>query len=62
MGFSQSAEEALRPFIDASAVEAWAKNSVAETVQACIVSGRYATALAPKVYMIRAGVECFSGY
>ncbi|REK74507.1 hypothetical protein DX130_18220 [Paenibacillus paeoniae] len=53
---AQSAEETLRPFVDAAAVGSWAKNGVAEVVQAGIVSGRSATTLAPKGYMTRAEV------
>ena len=53
---TQTSEEALRPFVDAEAVESWAKKGVAETVQSGIVFGRSATVLAPKDYMTRAEV------
>ncbi|WP_268966419.1 S-layer homology domain-containing protein [Paenibacillus cymbidii] len=53
---AQSADATLHAFGDALAVAAWAKNGVADTVQAGIVSGRSADTLAPKAYMTRAEV------
>ena len=53
---AQSAEETLHAFEDAAAVAAWAKNGVANAVQAGIVSGRSADTLVPKGYMTRAEV------
>ncbi len=53
---AQSAEEALQTFGDAAAIAAWAKNGVADAVQAGIVSGRSADTLAPKGFMTRAEV------
>ncbi|RKP46283.1 S-layer homology domain-containing protein [Cohnella endophytica] len=52
----QSADATLRLFADASEVSAWAQSSVADSVQAGIVSGRSAAKLAPKDYMTRAEV------
>ncbi|MFB5763607.1 S-layer homology domain-containing protein [Paenibacillus medicaginis] len=51
-----SAAAVLRSFQDASEVAAWAQSGVADSVQAGIVSGRSATALAPKQHMTRAEV------
>src|SRR5690606_22037509 len=52
----QAADATLRPFVDAAEVSVWAQSSVADSVQAGIVSGRSGTALAPKDYMTRAEV------
>jgi len=54
--FAQSAEATLHAFEDAAAVASWAKNGVADTVQAGIASGRNADTLAPQGYMTRAEV------
>ncbi|MHA6534096.1 S-layer homology domain-containing protein [Paenibacillus sp. BAC0078] len=51
-----SAAAALGSFKDAAAVSTWAQGSVADSVQAGIVSGRSAAELAPKQYMTRAEV------
>lgn len=51
-----SAAAVLRSFQDASEVAAWAQSGVADSVQAGIVSGRSAAALAPKQHMTRAEV------
>ncbi|CAK4868614.1 unnamed protein product [Aphanomyces euteiches] len=53
---TQSVNATLRPFGDAAAVSAWAQSSVADNVQAGIVSGRSSTELAPKDYITRAEV------
>nr|WP_240344296.1 S-layer homology domain-containing protein [Paenibacillus sp. SYP-B3998] len=53
---AQSIEGTLRPFVDAAGVSAWAQSSVANSVQAGIISGRSASELAPKDYMTRAEV------
>ncbi|MFD7525624.1 S-layer homology domain-containing protein, partial [Paenibacillus chitinolyticus] len=52
----QSTDEVLRPYGDTAAVSAWALSSVADNVQAGIVSGRSGNELAPKDYMTRAEV------
>jgi hypothetical protein len=52
----QSADAALRPFGDAAAVSKWALSSIADCVQAGIVTGRNGAALAPKANMTRAEV------
>ncbi|MNI08022.1 Endo-1,4-beta-xylanase A precursor [compost metagenome] len=52
----QSADAALRPYDDAEGVSAWAKSSVANSVQAGLVSGRSGAELAPKDYITRAEV------
>ncbi|ALS25048.1 S-layer homology domain-containing protein [Paenibacillus naphthalenovorans] len=52
----QTADVTLHTFGDAAEVSAWAQSSVADSVQAGIVSGRSGTALAPKDYMTRAEV------
>ncbi|RKP46315.1 hypothetical protein D7Z26_24690 [Cohnella endophytica] len=53
---AQSEEATLRPFGDASNVSGWAQSSVADSVQAGLVSGRKATELAPKALITRAEV------
>jgi len=53
---AQSADTTLAPFEDAASVSVWAQSSVADNVQAGIVSGRSAATLAPKAYMTRAEV------
>ncbi|WP_341281153.1 S-layer homology domain-containing protein [Paenibacillus sp. FSL H8-0537] len=52
----QSEEVTLRPFEDASTVSGWAYGSVADSLQAGLVSGRNATMLAPKASITRAEV------
>ncbi|MCM3494635.1 S-layer homology domain-containing protein [Paenibacillus lactis] len=52
----QTADVTLHTFGDAAEVSAWAQSSVADSVQAGIVSGRSGTALDPKDYMTRAEV------
>ncbi|MFC9777379.1 S-layer homology domain-containing protein [Paenibacillus chitinolyticus] len=47
----------LRPYGDTAAVSAWALSSVADNVQAGIVSGRSGNELAPKDYITRAEVS-----
>jgi hypothetical protein len=47
-------EEALLAFADAADTAVWAKSSLAEAMQAGILSGRNAHTLAPKGYMTRA--------
>ncbi|MFC3800873.1 S-layer homology domain-containing protein [Cohnella sp. GCM10012308] len=51
-----SASDALHPFGDASQVSAWARDGVAKSLQAGIVSGRSASQLAPQASMTRAEV------
>ncbi|ULO10558.1 S-layer homology domain-containing protein [Paenibacillus sp. 19GGS1-52] len=46
----------LNPYADAAKASEWAKNSIADSLQAGIVSGRSATQLAPKAYITRAEV------
>ncbi|MFF2093342.1 immunoglobulin-like domain-containing protein, partial [Paenibacillus sp. NPDC058174] len=53
---AQPGDAILRLFTDASEVSAWAQSSVADNIQAGIVSGKSATQLAPKDYMTRAEV------
>ncbi|MHA7966984.1 fibronectin type III domain-containing protein [Paenibacillus sp. CAU 1782] len=52
----QSTDDTLRLFQDGASVSHWAQSSVAESVQAGIVSGRSTTTLAPKAYITRAEV------
>ncbi|MFE4573367.1 S-layer homology domain-containing protein [Paenibacillus chitinolyticus] len=52
----QSTDAILRPYGDTAAVSAWALSSVADNVQAGIVSGRSGNQLAPKDYITRAEV------
>ncbi|TBL76156.1 S-layer homology domain-containing protein [Paenibacillus thalictri] len=52
----QLADEALLPFRDAAEVSVWAQTSVADSVQAGVVSGRSTTELALKDCMTRAEV------
>ncbi|WP_276358068.1 S-layer homology domain-containing protein [Cohnella caldifontis] len=51
-----SVDAALRPYTDAAVVSAWAQSSIADCLQAGIVSGRSGTALAPKDSITRAEV------
>ncbi|EPD85974.1 hypothetical protein HMPREF1207_02929 [Paenibacillus sp. HGH0039] len=53
----QSTDVILRPYGDTAAVSAWALSSVADNVQAGIVSGRSGNELAPKDYITRAEVS-----
>ncbi|MDI4643544.1 S-layer homology domain-containing protein [Cohnella hashimotonis] len=55
LSFEGSAE-ALRPFTDGNTTADWAKDSVADVIQAGIVSGRSSTSLAPKANISRAEV------
>ena len=50
----QSVEETLRSYADGAKVSEWAKNGIADSVQAGVVSGRSDDTLAPKAYMTRA--------
>jgi len=50
----QSTEETLRSYADGAKVSEWAKNGIADSVQAGVVSGRSDDTLAPKAYMTRA--------
>ncbi len=52
----QSTDVILRPYGDTATVSAWALSSVADTVEAGIVSGRGGNELAPKDYITRAEV------
>ena len=52
----QSADATLLPFGDAAKVSAWAQGSVADSVQAGIISGKSAAKLAPKDFITRAEV------
>ncbi|QHW31382.1 tandem-95 repeat protein [Paenibacillus rhizovicinus] len=51
-----SAEQMLHAFTDVNSVAAWAQASLADCLQAGIVTGRTATELAPKANMTRAEV------
>lgn len=51
-----SVEAALLPYADTAEVSNWARSSIADTIQAGIVSGRSSTEVAPKDYMTRAEV------
>lgn len=53
---SMPMEQILSPFADASDASKWAKSSVADSIQAGIVSGRNNTQLAPKANITRAEV------
>ncbi|WP_260989904.1 S-layer homology domain-containing protein [Paenibacillus xylanexedens] len=52
----QSTDVILRPYGDTATVSAWALSSIADTVEAGIVSGRGGNELAPKDYITRAEV------
>lgn len=52
----QSEEATLLPYEDSAAISTWAKEAVASSIEAGIVTGRSATALAPKAYITRAEV------
>ncbi|SFK66851.1 Fibronectin type III domain-containing protein [Paenibacillus sp. 1_12] len=49
-------EDTLRPFIDSTNASTWASSSIADSIQAGIVSGRSATELEPKANITRAEV------
>jgi uncharacterized repeat protein (TIGR02543 family) len=53
---ANAADELLSPFADASNAAEWAKNSIADCLQAGIVAGRSGTELAPRAYISRAEV------
>ncbi|MFC5404811.1 S-layer homology domain-containing protein, partial [Cohnella soli] len=53
---TQSEDATLQAYADASDVSGWARSSVADSVQAGLVSGRSATALASKAFITRAEV------
>nr|WP_243767066.1 S-layer homology domain-containing protein [Paenibacillus agricola] len=53
---AQAAGEQLSPFADAGSASEWAKDSIADCLQAGIVTGRNSTELAPKAYISRAEV------
>lgn len=52
----QSTDVSLRSYTDAAKASDWARRSIADSVQAGIISGRSSTMLAPKLYMTRAEV------
>lgn len=49
-----SADDALRPFADAAAAAPWARGSIADSVEAGLITGVSSTALAPKAFITRA--------
>ncbi len=51
-----SIEESLRPFTDRIEASEWAKNSIADSLQAGLITGRSSTVLAPKALITRAEV------
>lgn len=53
---NRSADEMLRPYDDSQNVSAWAKNGVADSLKAGLVSGRTESLLAPRAYISRAEV------
>jgi hypothetical protein len=53
---SGSAVETLRPFTDADDAAEWARSSIADCLQAGLISGRNGTELAPKAFITRAEV------
>ncbi|WCN39674.1 cadherin-like beta sandwich domain-containing protein [Aneurinibacillus uraniidurans] len=53
---AKEAEELLQPFTDAKKASEWAKSSLADCLQAGLVSGRNGKQLAPKEYITRAEV------
>ncbi len=53
---AKSEETTLRPYEDATNVSGWALSSVADSVQAGLVSGRSSAKLAPKAHITRAEV------
>lgn len=52
----QSAGKVLVLYEDSATISTWAKEAVALSIEAGIVTGRSATALAPKAYITRAEV------
>ncbi|MFC3803675.1 S-layer homology domain-containing protein [Cohnella sp. GCM10012308] len=52
----EGSAETLKPFADGNTIAEWAKASVADAIQARIVSGRSSTTLAPKANISRAEV------
>ncbi|MDF2671079.1 MAG: S-layer protein, partial [Paenibacillus sp.] len=52
----QAVNDILRVFSDAASISTWAKNSIADSVQAGIISGRSNEQLAPKAFISRAEV------
>lgn len=53
---NEAAEQTLLPYKDAADAAEWAKNGIADSVLAGIVSGRTSTELAPKAFITRAEV------
>ncbi|SFM50839.1 Fibronectin type III domain-containing protein, partial [Paenibacillus sp. 1_12] len=52
----QSTDATLRPYTDTADASSWALSSMADSVQAGVISGRNSTGLAPKAYITRAEV------
>ncbi|MBB3150461.1 hypothetical protein FHS16_000493 [Paenibacillus endophyticus] len=53
---NQDSAAVLLPYKDAVSASSWAKEAIADNIQAGIVSGRNASTLAPKAFMTRAEV------
>ncbi|WP_409344293.1 immunoglobulin domain-containing protein [Paenibacillus sp. MBLB4367] len=53
---SEPAEKILHPYSDATDASEWAKSSIADSIQAGIVSGRGGAELAPQAFITRAEV------
>ncbi|MFB9325551.1 S-layer homology domain-containing protein, partial [Paenibacillus aurantiacus] len=53
---AQDAAKMLQPYMDASQASVWAIDSIADSVQSGVVTGRSGTTLAPKAYITRAEV------
>jgi len=49
-----SADDALRPFADAATAAPWAQGSIADSVDAGLITGVSSTALAPKAPITQA--------
>ncbi|MDG0795119.1 S-layer homology domain-containing protein [Cohnella ginsengisoli] len=54
--FAEESAAELKPFTDGNTVAEWAKTSVADVIQAGIITGRSPTTLAPKANISRAEV------
>ncbi|WP_237099943.1 S-layer homology domain-containing protein [Paenibacillus azoreducens] len=53
---AQATEAMIRPYTDKADASEWAQNSIADGIQAGIVSGRSNSLLSPKAYITRAEV------
>jgi hypothetical protein len=53
---AQDTDTILQSYSDADEISSWARSSIADSIQAEIVSGRSGTEIAPKAYVTRAEV------